>query len=519
MENDRLEKLVARYQKASEKKSNWEEHWRECYEYAFPQRENVSSEGLAENYGSKKNLHLYDGTAPDAVDQLASSLLAELTPAWAKWFGLKSGNELTETEKMQVAPVLEKTTDIMLQNFEHSNFAVEIHQCYLDLVTAGTACLMFEEAPLGEASAFRFYAVPLREIAIEESAAGKIDTTFRCSRINLGGIRERFPESEVPPDFLKKSEEEPDYKVRLIEAVVPHNGNCGSCGYDYTAFIWDGDLGSNSGFILREGVFETSPFINFRWLKAPGEIYGRSPVMKALPDIKTANKVVELILKNASISVTGIWQADDDGVLNPANIKLVPGAIIPKAVGSKGLTPLEAPGKFDVSQLVLEDLRKRINHALLADRLAEINTPSMTATEVLERSAEIARILGASFGRLQSELLTPLLKRAFCILRRRGDVMNFDLDGKIVDLQYKSPLAMSQARKDVSNVTEWISQAAMLGADGQAAVNMFEAAKWLGHTLNVPTSLIVENKPELETGLAELASAITGETTQDAGAL
>jgi len=28
--------------------------------------------------------------------------------------------------------------------------------------------------------------------------------------------------------------------------------------------------------------------------------------MKALPDIKTANKVVELILKNASIAVTGI---------------------------------------------------------------------------------------------------------------------------------------------------------------------------------------------------------------------
>jgi hypothetical protein len=77
--------------------------------------------------------------------------------------------------------------------------------------------------------------------------------------------------------------------------------------------------------VLSEGRFLHSPFINFRWLKAPGEIYGRSPVMKALPDIKTANKVVELILKNASIAVTGIWQADDDGVLNPANIKLVPG--------------------------------------------------------------------------------------------------------------------------------------------------------------------------------------------------
>ena len=100
---------------------------------------------------------------------------------------------------------------------------------------------------------------------------------------------------------------------------------------------------------LATGHSTCSPFISFRWLKGAGEIYGRSPVMTALPDIKTVNKVVELVLKNASISVTGIWQADDDGVLNPANIQLVPGSIIPKAVGSAGLTPLQAPGRFDVS--------------------------------------------------------------------------------------------------------------------------------------------------------------------------
>ena len=448
-----------------------------------------------------QNLCLYDGTAPDAVDQLASSLLAELTPPWAKWFGLRPGNELSPQEQEQVAPTLEKTSEVMLQNFEHSNFAVEIHQCYLDLVTAGTACLMFEEAPLGEATAFHFYAVPLREIAVEENADGKIDTTFRCSSLNWDGIRTRFPEAEIPPSLAERCREDSDCRLKVIEAVMPRHCNAGACGYDYIAFAWDENIGSGQSFVLREGVFETSPFINFRWLKAPGEVYGRSPVMKALPDIKTANKVVELILKNASISVTGIWQADDDGILNPANIKLVPGAIIPKAVGSKGLTPLEAPGKFDISQLVLDDLRSRINHALLADSLAQISAPNMTATEVLERTAQMARILGASFGRLQAELLTPLLKRAFCILRRRGDIMNFDLDGKVVDLQYKSPLALVQARKDVSTVSEWLNLVAAMGSDAATVVNAREAAVWLGNTLNVPASLISElSKEEADAG-------------------
>lgn len=502
--DNKIEKLIKRYQKAQERKKNWEPHWKECYEYALPQCENSASTDDDNDFGSKKNLHLYDGTACDAVDQLASSLLAELTPPWAKWFGFKAGPDLGDEEREQISATLEKTADTMLQNFEHSNFAVEIHQCYLDLVTAGTASLMFEEAPLGEATAFHFYAVPLKEIAIEESSSGRLDTTFRASSSGMNEIRRRFPEAEIPLGYVERFNEDNSYKLQMIEAVIPQVGKFGIGGYEYTAFAYDENSGEESGFILREGIFATSPFINFRWLKAPGEVYGRSPVMKALPDIKTANKVVELILKNASISVTGIWQAEDDGILNPANIKLVPGAIIPKAVGSKGLIPLEAPGKFDISQLVLEDLRKRINHALLVDRLGQIDTPSMTATEVLERTAEMARILGASFGRLQTELLTPLLKRAFAILRRRGDVLNFDLDGKIVDLQYKSPLAMLQARQDVNNVVDWVSMLGSFGGVALGAVNAFEVSKWLGKTLNVPACLINEVKPEEVGDVGEL---------------
>ena len=343
--SDKILALINRYQKAVERRKNWESHWQECYAYALPQRENVSSSFLSDDEGAKKNIHLFDGTAPDAVEQLASSLLAELTPPWAKWFGLKAGTELSPEEIEQVSEILEKTTDVMLQNFEHSNFAVEIHQCYLDLVTAGTACLMFEESPLGEASSFKFYAVPLKEIALEEGANGALDTTFRCSKANLETLKLRFSDAEITPLWEEKYKDNNEYPLNLLEAVIPQTQNYGISGYKYIAVAWDENSGINDNITLKEGIFSTSPFINFRWLKAPGEIYGRSPVMKALPDIKTANKVVELILKNASISVTGIWQADDDGVLNPANIKLVPGAIIPKAVGSKGLTPLEADRK------------------------------------------------------------------------------------------------------------------------------------------------------------------------------
>ncbi len=236
--------------------------------------------------------------------------------------------------------------------------------------------------------------------------------------------------------------------------------------------------------------------------------------MTALPDIKTANKVVELILKNASIAVTSIWQADDDGVLNLGTVKLVPGTIIPKAVGSAGLAPLQAPGRFDVSELVLTDLRARIRHALLVDRLGAVQGPRMTATEVLERAAEMARILGATHGRLQTELLTPLISRGMSILRRRGEIPDIQVDGHSVDLRYRSPMAEVQNRAEAQSALSWIKTVSDIGPEGLSVVDLPAFARWLAAKMSVPGELLRAPAPhglggiEAEADLAEISGAL-----------
>lgn len=490
---EKISTLLKRLETAEAKKDNWQSHWQECYEYAFPMRENAATN--SNQIGDKKGVNLYDATACDAVDQLSASMLAELTPPWSKWFGLSTGFEISDEEKDLIGKDLDEASEKLLSNFDRSNFSVEIHQCYLDLVTIGTASLLFEEEVICEKSAFKFTAIPIKEVILEESPNGRLDTTFRKSEVTLEKLKTRFPEVEIPLDIKEEAKDNPDYKVLLIESVLPRMTSTGQAGYEYTSFVTKNNFGVNAfnedeAFIVREGVFDISPFINFRWLKAPGEIYGRSPVMKALPDIKTANKVVELVLKNASISTTGIWQADDDGVINPANIKLVPGAIIPKAVGSKGLTPLDAPGKFDVSQLVLEDLRARIRKALLADKLGQVNNPNMTATEVLERSSDMSRILGAVFGRLQAELLTPLINRAVNILKRRGEISFSNIDGRLVELQYKSPLATNQSKIEAMSLINILTQVSAYGELANSVIDFSEAIKWIGKSLSLPPQII-----------------------------
>lgn len=470
--------LVRRADLAKQRRSNWETTWQECYDYALPQCGDFTQTNQP---GRIRTDRLYDGTAMDAVDQLAASMLGHLTPPWAQWFGFRPGPDLSPEEADTLSPVLEESARILQAHFDRSNFSVEIHQCYLDLVVGGTAALYFEESEPGSFSAFKFSSVPLVDIMLEEGENGYLDGSFRQMKMTLSQMKERYPEAEIPSDIISEVERDPQARYAVLESILPESG-----AYEYTALLTD----KGRPLELAHGRFSTSPCIAFRWMKSPGEIYGRSPIMKALPDIKTANKVVELILKNASIAVTGIWQADDDGVLNPATIELVPGAIIPKAVGSNGLTPLEMPSRFDVSQLVIDDLRARIRHALLIDKLGQIDGKRMTATEVSERAAEMGLLLGATYGRLQSELLTPMIRRAYSILRRRGEIADIALDGRYVTLDYRSPLARAQAQRNIQNTLSWINAVQGMGGEAAATVDIPAAARYFGEALGVPSDLI-----------------------------
>ncbi|MEO1017409.1 MAG: portal protein, partial [Pseudomonadota bacterium] len=490
-------------ERARSRRQGWEQLWRDCYSFAMPLR----ASGFSENTipGARQVDKIYDATAPDAVEQLAASLLANLTPPWSRWFALKASSAVDQISSQNLGPSLDIAGAVLQSHFDRSNFAVEMHQCFLDLVTIGTATLLFQEAPLGESSAFRFLAVPQHEIFLDGDSNGAITGHFRELRMTVVELQRRFPNVDlkaIRPDLVSTNEKQTT--LHLMETVHQH-----SSGAHYRAYLPRGRNGISHDYILRDEILEQTPFITFRWLKAAGELYGRSPVMTALPDIKTANKVVELVLKNASIAVTGIWLADDDGILNPANVTLAPGSIIPKAVGSKGLTPLQAPGRFDVSDLIIEDLRTRIRHVLLTDRLGPVRSSNMTATEVLERTAEMTRLIGAIFGRLQVELINPLIRRALAIVRRRGEVPDIVLDDGVVELVHLSPLAQAQAQQDLQNTFLWLESVGRLGDQAQSIIDIDATVRWLAEKMGIPPQLVlpsIEIDPMLGSVAALLAN-------------
>ena len=267
-------------------------------------------------------------------------------------------------------------------------------------------------------------------------------------------------------------------------------------------------------------AFDQSPGIIYRWSVVPGEVYGRGPIIDCLPDIRTVNKVKEYILKNGALQMTGVYMGVNDGTWNPFTAQVHPGTIIPVGSNSNqnpSLRPLENSGRLDVGQLIIADLQNRINEALFANPLGELDDPVRTATEQMLRTQEMLRMAGASFGRLKTELLEPIVSRGVDILRKEGKLPDISVDGEELTIKMQSPLAKAEAMENFNNFQVWYAQVAQLPPEIQALGTKLENIPyWTAQQLGLPTNELARTKDEIEQAASQVLEAAQAE--QDNGA-
>ncbi|MEM7046034.1 MAG: portal protein [Pseudomonadota bacterium] len=395
-------KTLRRYDKAAERRRAWDGILDDAYRFALPNHDPRGNQSP----GKQRDVEVFDNTAVAAVQWRKARLHGQLFPPFRKWMDFTiQGDDPGDDD--QIKAYLAKAQEAFHQAIEVSNFHIEIDPALGDACIS-TGCLMIHQGTPEDP--LRFEAVPIAQLIPEEGLDGTLRTMFRHWSLPLRQIREKWPDAKRPEQI--KQRDDPDAPITVIEAIL-HEGDIAR----YEVWATDTGQGQGSGArLMLERNYQTSPAIAFRMDKAPGEWMGRGPVLNVLGDIKTANKLVELVLKNASIAVTGMWQADDDGVLNTANIKLVPGTIIPKAPGSGGLQPLKAPGDFNVSQILLEPLQENIRRGIMGPALPPTREGVRTATEIDARVAEHEAFELPISLRLLNELDYPLARRVIAIL-------------------------------------------------------------------------------------------------------
>lgn len=487
-ENTYIKQMMRQFKAALKERDSWITSWQDCYDYALPGRT-----GFHDFVSGQSNLDkIYDSTAVTAVQEFASRMQDGLTPAFSKWFEFQAGQEIHPDMRSEVEEALEEDSQIVWEHLSASNMNQELHESYMD-VAVGTGALILEDG--GPMSPLKFTSVPQPQLVLAAGPFGQPDKKYRIRQLTIDDIKLIWPKADIPSDMEQSSpEEREEKKWTIIECVSRDWAFKETERYQFTVFSQEPE------HILLVGHFSgmgSNPLITYRWSKAAGEVYGRGPIFNAMPDVKTLNLVVELVLENAHMAIAGMWQSDDDGTINPDTIELVPGTVLPRNPGSTGLEPLTPPGNFNVSEFILDDMRHNIKKALFNESLGAPEGTPMSATEVHERMADLARIIGSAYGRMHTELVTPLLQRAVFILKKQGRLVLPKLDGREVKIVNVSPLAQAQHNENVARVARWLE---LLNAGfGPQMVNLVvkaeEAAAYTGSEIGVPEKLI-RSEPE-----------------------
>ena len=481
--NDKVAAMyLKKYEKAKSMRENFVPLFEECYEYALPQRESFYYETI----GQRRDDKIFDETAVVGVQEFASRLQQGLVPNFARWADFTSGSEVPPDSRESVDNDLDEVTEYVFEVIQNSNFGQEVHESFMDLAV-GTGVLSVAE---GDAiNPVVFSAIPLPHVVLDSGPDDKIDHVYRERQVRASDIEIMYPKAKISDKLTSKINNYPDERIKILEIVCKDYTVKNEDAYLFYAIECD------TKEIVKEEKYRgvgSNPFVCFRWSKCSGEVYGRGPLINALSAIKTTNLTIELILENAQMAISGIYQMEDDGVVNPDTINLVPGTVIPKATGSRGLEPIRAAGSFDVANLVLSDMRLNIKRALYNDMLGNPDRTPASATEVAERMSDLSRRIGSAFGRLQAELVQPVLQRVVYILKKQGRIDLPTINGREVKVRSVSPLAQAQANQDISSVARWLEL--VQGSFGPEVMNLLinseDTAAYLAKKFGVPDTLI-----------------------------
>jgi len=472
-----IKDLSNQFSQLKNKRQNWESHWQEIADYVLPRRADVNIDRTA---GDKRTERIFDGTALHASELLSSSLHGMLTNAATPWFSMRFKDENLAMDE-ESREWLESCTQTMYIALDRSNFQQEIHELYVDLVTFGTACMMIEE---DDQKFIRFSTRHIKEIYISENDKGFVDTMHREFKMTARAAYTRFGEN-LSKRIKTVAKDNPYDEVTIHHCIKPNDKfnpyKEDNKSMAFTSIYYDNE----DQKVISISGFEEFPAVIPRWLKSSSENWGRSPSMIALPDIKMINKMAETTIKAAQKMVDPPLLVPDDSFVLP--VRTQPGGLNYYRSGTRDrIEPLNIGANTPVGINLEEQRRNAIRQAYYVDQLLMSQDTRMTATEVMQRNEEKMRLLAPVLGRLQSEMLQPLITRCFNILLRKQILPNppVALQGQTVDIEYVSPLARSQRTGEVQAILRSLEIISPL-AQSMPVMDYIDSDKLVKHITDV----------------------------------
>lgn len=454
---NKAEDIIKRYEQLEAMRGTWETHWTEIADRVLPRySDTMYRSDINITRGEKRTEKMIDSTAALALERFAAAMESMLTPRNQKWHRLRASDPALNADH-SVKLYFEQAERVLFQSryAPRANYASQQHEVYIGLGAFGTGVMFVDFSDTG---GLAYRAVDLREVLFDMSHTGFVDTSYRKYTLTARQMEQRVEVGRwgsVPDAVSAAARTTPDKRFEIIHCVRPREevepGRLDARGKRFASIY----ITCEGRHILSEGGFDTFPYQVSRYVTGPGEIYGRSPAMLSLPSIKVLNEQKKTMLKQGHRVVDPVLLTHDDGILDTFSLKA--GAINPGGVSSEGRALVQAlpTGNLAAGQELMDMERNVINDAFLVNLFQIlVETPAMTATEVLERAREKGALLSPTMGRQQSEMLGPMIERELDVLSKQGLLPEMppallEAEGEF-EVEYDSPLSRSQRAEEAA---------------------------------------------------------------------
>lgn len=481
------EEIVRLCEQRAAERSAWESHWDEVEERLIPRKTRLTT---TQTPGTKKTEKVYDSAPENQLEEFAGNLHGMLCNPGGLWFGVRTQRD----EPMDVQEHKEwfqEAAKRMYTVINNSNYHTEVHEMCIDVGGVGIGSFSVEEE-FREGKVITCQATPIQEHYIGENNLGVVDSDFRRFKLTARQAVQQYGKENLSSEVIDALEKDPGRKFEFIQAIFPREerdeGKRDSANMEWASV----HVETKTKKILRESGYEEFPLMFPRWTKTAGEVYGRGPGMKALAAVKVLYKIVKTVMVGAEKAVDPPLMVPHDGFMLPL-ITRPSGINFYNSSSTKGETigKLPTSDKLPIGLEMEEQRRQQIKECFYAHVMTLSANPNMTATEVLQRIQDQVRILGPMIGRMFSEFCSPVVKRIFWIMYRRGmfPPLPQGLIGQDLKVEFISPIAKQQRLMEAQSLVrafEFLQPLAAVDPELLAIFNTDKAARGVADIVGVP---------------------------------
>jgi len=473
--------LLTRWGHLRSERATWWSHWQEVTTYLLPRNGRYFEQDR--NKGHRRHNSIYDNTGTRALRTLGAGMMAGATSPARPWFRLGT----TDPDLNKYTPVklwLNDVTERMQVVFQKSNTYRTLHGIYEELGAFGTAgSIILPDAR----TAIHHYPVTIGEYAIATDYQGRVNTLYREFQKTVGEVVREFGYKNCSTSVKNLHDRGSlDQWITIIHAIEPRDDRerdfkkKDNMNMAYKSCYFE--QGGDGEQVLRESGFKDFPCVVPRWGIAGGDIYGNSPGMEALGDIKQLQH--EQLRKAQGIDYQTKPPLQVPSYMKNRDVDSLPGGVT-FVDGQQGKIETAFNVNLNLNHLLadIQDVRSRINASFYADlflMLANATDTRMTATEVAERHEEKLLMLGPVLERLHNELLDPLIDNTFNRMIEANLIPPApeELQGMDLSVEFVSMLAQAQRAIGTNSIDRYVNNMGMVAQMKPDVLDKFDSDVW-----------------------------------------